>query len=216
AITQCEIYLVRTKCLPKSAHPKDRDELNCFLKWTGNSNWVHAVEWSGQKGFEAAPSVSFTVDGEEKGVEKKYGPLMFLKVHDAGHMVPMDQPKAALEMLQSIQGITKGHKQASHSIQELTKLILILALTDVKNWLFPYFLCLNTDMIISQHCGEENRLIFPQQQQNIGDTQAAGSSVKFSQSEDKLLNKQLEQCPDSSDSGTGCALTYSALNIGLA
>ncbi|KAH0729803.1 hypothetical protein KY290_000882 [Solanum tuberosum] len=100
AITQCEIYLMRTKCLPKSAHPKDRDELNCFLKWTGNSNWVHAVEWSGQKGFEAAQSVSFTVDGEEKGVQKKYGPLMFLKVHDAGHIVPMDQPKAALEMLQ--------------------------------------------------------------------------------------------------------------------
>ncbi|KAG5630580.1 hypothetical protein H5410_002297 [Solanum commersonii] len=66
----------------------------------GNSNWVHAVEWSGQKGFEAAPSVSFTVDGEEKGVQKKYGPLMFLKVHDAGHMVPMDQPNEALEMLQ--------------------------------------------------------------------------------------------------------------------
>ncbi|KAK6803107.1 hypothetical protein RDI58_000891 [Solanum bulbocastanum] len=50
--------------------------------------------------FEAAPSVSFTVGDEEKGVQKKYGPLMFLKVHDAGHMVPMDQPKAALEMLQ--------------------------------------------------------------------------------------------------------------------
>ncbi|RZC79940.1 hypothetical protein C5167_042515, partial [Papaver somniferum] len=30
---------------------------------------------------------------------KNHGPLSFLKVHDAGHMVPMDQPKAALEML---------------------------------------------------------------------------------------------------------------------
>ncbi|XP_049380968.1 serine carboxypeptidase-like [Solanum stenotomum] len=75
-------------------------EYDLICNWIGNSNWVHAVEWSGQKGFEAAPSVSFTVDGEEKGVQKKYGPLMFLKVYDAGHMVPMDQPKAALEMLQ--------------------------------------------------------------------------------------------------------------------
>ncbi|XP_055833783.1 serine carboxypeptidase-like [Solanum dulcamara] len=75
-------------------------EYDLICNWLGNSNWVHAVEWSGQKGFETAPSVSFTVDGEEKGVQKKYGPLTFLKVHDAGHMVPMDQPKAALEMLQ--------------------------------------------------------------------------------------------------------------------
>lgn len=70
------------------------------MTWTGNSNWVHAVEWSGQNNFAAAPSVSFTVDGEEKGIQKSYGPLTFLKVNDAGHMVPMDQPKAALEMLQ--------------------------------------------------------------------------------------------------------------------
>ncbi|NP_001313085.1 serine carboxypeptidase-like precursor [Nicotiana tabacum] len=75
-------------------------EYDLICNWLGNSNWVHAVEWSGQKDFGAAPSVSFTVDGEEKGIQKSYGPLTFLKVHDAGHMVPMDQPKAALEMLQ--------------------------------------------------------------------------------------------------------------------
>ncbi|KAE9461234.1 hypothetical protein C3L33_06821, partial [Rhododendron williamsianum] len=65
----------------------------------GNSNWVHAMAWSGQKDFTAASNVSFVVDGAEKGVMKSYGPLTFLKVHDAGHLVPMDQPKAALEML---------------------------------------------------------------------------------------------------------------------
>ncbi|OIT23151.1 PREDICTED: serine carboxypeptidase-like [Nicotiana attenuata] len=75
-------------------------EYDLICNWLGNSNWVHAVEWSGQNDFVAAPSVSFTVDGEEKGIQKSYGPLTFLKVHDAGHMVPMDQPKAALEMLQ--------------------------------------------------------------------------------------------------------------------
>lgn len=58
------------------------------------------MKWSGQNAFGKAPSVSFAVDGVEKGVQKNHGPLTFLKVHDAGHMVPMDQPKAALEMLQ--------------------------------------------------------------------------------------------------------------------
>ncbi|XP_043703124.1 serine carboxypeptidase-like [Telopea speciosissima] len=74
-------------------------EYDLICNWLGNSRWVHAMEWSGQKEFVAASNVSFQVDGGEAGQMKSYGPLTFLKVHDAGHMVPMDQPKAALEML---------------------------------------------------------------------------------------------------------------------
>ncbi|GAB2286879.1 Protein cbp3, mitochondrial [Dionaea muscipula] len=74
-------------------------EYDLICNWLGNSRWVHAMEWKGQKDFTAASEVSFEVDGSEAGVLKSYGPLSFLKVHDAGHMVPMDQPKAALEML---------------------------------------------------------------------------------------------------------------------
>ncbi|KAM7527987.1 hypothetical protein LguiB_031397 [Lonicera macranthoides] len=74
-------------------------EYDLICNWLGNSRWVHAMEWSGQKEFVAAPTVSFSVDGTEKGQLKSHGPLAFLKVHDAGHMVPMDQPKASLEML---------------------------------------------------------------------------------------------------------------------
>lgn len=58
------------------------------------------MEWSGRKGFLAAPNTSFTVNGAAAGVQKGYGPLTFLKVLNAGHMVPMDQPQASLEMLQ--------------------------------------------------------------------------------------------------------------------
>ncbi|KAM3374212.1 serine carboxypeptidase-like [Capsicum galapagoense] len=75
-------------------------EYDLICNWLGNSRWVHAMKWSGQNAFGKASSVSFAVDGVEKGVQKSHGPLTFLKVHDAGHMVPMDQPKAALEMLQ--------------------------------------------------------------------------------------------------------------------
>nr|XP_004240167.1 serine carboxypeptidase-like [Solanum lycopersicum] len=75
-------------------------EYDLMCNWLGNSNWVHAMEWSGKREFGAAPSINFTVEGEDKGVQKNHGPLTFLKVHDAGHMVPMDQPKAALAMLQ--------------------------------------------------------------------------------------------------------------------
>lgn len=58
------------------------------------------MPWSGQNKFVAASNVSFVVDGKEAGIMKNYGPLTFLKVHNAGHMVPMDQPSAALKMLQ--------------------------------------------------------------------------------------------------------------------
>ncbi|OVA06949.1 Peptidase S10 [Macleaya cordata] len=75
-------------------------EYDLICNWlAGNSNWVHAMEWSGQQDFARAPNVSFVVDGTEAGLLKSHGPLSFLKVHNAGHMVPMDQPKAALEML---------------------------------------------------------------------------------------------------------------------
>uniref|UniRef100_A0A5B6YKB7 Carboxypeptidase n=1 Tax=Davidia involucrata TaxID=16924 RepID=A0A5B6YKB7_DAVIN len=74
-------------------------EYDLICNWLGNSRWVHAMEWTGQKEFVASPEVPFEVEGSEAGLLKNHGPLSFLKVHDAGHMVPMDQPKAALEML---------------------------------------------------------------------------------------------------------------------
>ncbi|KAL8515937.1 hypothetical protein ACS0TY_014588 [Phlomoides rotata] len=74
-------------------------EYDLICNWLGNSRWVTTMEWSGQKKFQSANSTPFKVDGVKAGLRKRYGPLTFLKVHDAGHMVPMDQPKASLEML---------------------------------------------------------------------------------------------------------------------
>ncbi|CAI4959433.1 CFC_HP_G0070130.mRNA.1.CDS.1 [Saccharomyces cerevisiae] len=39
--------------------------------------------------------------GEELGQVKNYGPFTFLRIYDAGHMVPYDQPEASLEMVNS-------------------------------------------------------------------------------------------------------------------
>ncbi|KAL6516715.1 Serine carboxypeptidase-like 48 [Orobanche gracilis] len=74
-------------------------EYDLICNWLGNSRWVHAMEWSGRRKFVAAKTSPFSVDGKEAGLQKGYGPLTFLKVHNAGHMVPMDQPKASVEML---------------------------------------------------------------------------------------------------------------------
>eukprot|EP00897_Mesotaenium_endlicherianum_P001090 jgi/Mesen1/10982/ME000096S10551 len=74
-------------------------EKDFICNWLGNSRWVAALPWSGHEAYNAAPAVPFEVAGREAGVATSAGPLTFLKVHDAGHMVPMDQPEAALEML---------------------------------------------------------------------------------------------------------------------
>ncbi|KAG5145984.1 hypothetical protein JHK84_031527 [Glycine max] len=79
-------------------------EEDLICNWLGNSRWAHAMEWSGQKAFGTSSTVKFVVDGVEAGSLNSYGPLSFLKVHGAGHMVPMDQPKVALQMLKSWMG----------------------------------------------------------------------------------------------------------------
>ncbi|KAK1314549.1 Serine carboxypeptidase 3 [Acorus calamus] len=92
-------------------------EYDLICNWLGNSRWVHSMEWSGQQKFVNSPTVSFEVDNKEAGQMKSYGPLTFLKVNDAGHMVPMDQPKAALEMLNSwIGGNLTGSSMKSENM----------------------------------------------------------------------------------------------------
>ncbi|XP_076887165.1 serine carboxypeptidase-like 49 [Bidens hawaiensis] len=74
-------------------------EYDFICSWLGNYRWVKAMNWPGQAGFGAAKDVKFDVDGKEAGLLKIEGLLAFLRVRDAGHMVPMDQPKASLQML---------------------------------------------------------------------------------------------------------------------
>eukprot|EP00850_Spirogloea_muscicola_P003700 SM000015S01200 [mRNA] locus=s15:556823:559773:+ [translate_table: standard] len=74
-------------------------ENDLICNWLGNSRWVAAIEWSGHDEYQKAAWLPFKVDGEEAGIGTGTGPLFFLKLHNAGHLVPMDQPKAALEML---------------------------------------------------------------------------------------------------------------------
>eukprot|EP00252_Welwitschia_mirabilis_P002312 TRINITY_DN1222_c0_g1_i1.p1 TRINITY_DN1222_c0_g1~~TRINITY_DN1222_c0_g1_i1.p1 ORF type:complete len:512 (-),score=71.96 TRINITY_DN1222_c0_g1_i1:197-1732(-) len=89
-------------------------EYDLICNWLGNARWVALIEWSGQENFTKATTKSFVVDDKEAGLLTSYGPLSFLKVHDAGHMVPMDQPKASLEMLKHW---TKGSLVGSDNIR---------------------------------------------------------------------------------------------------
>ncbi|GET87754.1 serine carboxypeptidase, putative [Leishmania tarentolae] len=74
-------------------------DMDFICNWLGNEAWVKALQWFGADRFNAAPNVEFAVSGRWAGQERTYGGLSFVRIYDAGHMVPMDQPEVALFMV---------------------------------------------------------------------------------------------------------------------
>mmetsp|Transcript_6707 Transcript_6707/g.17531 ORF Transcript_6707/g.17531 Transcript_6707/m.17531 type:complete len:487 (+) Transcript_6707:94-1554(+) len=70
-----------------------------IVNWLGGQAWTRALKWSGHAGFLTAKNTSYIVGGADAGSFKSHGGLTFMKLRDAGHLVPMDQPKTALDML---------------------------------------------------------------------------------------------------------------------
>jgi len=70
-----------------------------ICNWRGGEAWTNAIHWSGRKEFRNTDYKTWNVNGNAAGDLKEYGNLKFLRVFDAGHMVPMDQPEVAQVML---------------------------------------------------------------------------------------------------------------------
>lgn len=67
----------------------------------GNLAWTEALEWPGKKAYNAVKlqSLKQISDGKSIGHVKSSGNLTYMSIKAAGHMVPMDQPEAALDMV---------------------------------------------------------------------------------------------------------------------
>jgi len=73
-----------------------------ICNWIGNKAWTRALEWSGTDEFDSAKDhlwVSKTT-GREAGEFRMYDNFAFLRVYEAGHMVPYDQPEHAAEFIE--------------------------------------------------------------------------------------------------------------------
>jgi len=71
-----------------------------ICNWLGNQAWTEALEWPGQKDFNAAKIKDLTLEnGDKTGTFKTSGNFTFARIFGAGHMVPMDQPEASLNFL---------------------------------------------------------------------------------------------------------------------
>jgi len=91
-----------------------------ICNWRGGEAWTNATKWASKESFNAADYVDWKVDGEAAGHLKQYGNLHFLEFYNAGHMVPMDQPKNALSMIDTFMKNDFGKfsaAQESHIMQ---------------------------------------------------------------------------------------------------
>jgi len=70
-----------------------------ICNWYGGRAWTNAVEWDHKKEFNDAQFEKWAVNGKPAGEVKRVKNFKFLRVYDAGHMVPMNQPDVALAML---------------------------------------------------------------------------------------------------------------------
>lgn len=72
-----------------------------ICNWLGNQAWTEALEWPGQKAFNRAEKKGMFVGGDsetkEYGMMKSSGNFSFLRIYQAGHMTPMDQPEPSLD-----------------------------------------------------------------------------------------------------------------------
>eukprot|EP00826_Nyctotherus_ovalis_P037941 TRINITY_DN3508_c0_g1_i2.p1 TRINITY_DN3508_c0_g1~~TRINITY_DN3508_c0_g1_i2.p1 ORF type:complete len:343 (+),score=46.23 TRINITY_DN3508_c0_g1_i2:300-1328(+) len=67
--------------------------------WKGGELLVNALNWKGKHKFSKAKYKKYYGDSLEIGEYKMYDRLAFMKIFNAGNMVPKDQGKAALHMI---------------------------------------------------------------------------------------------------------------------
>jgi cathepsin A (carboxypeptidase C) len=72
-----------------------------ICNWIGNKAWTDSLDWSGSKGYQNAPSVPWMSGGKQAGELKSFENLTFLRIFEAGHFVPFDQPEVSLDFFNS-------------------------------------------------------------------------------------------------------------------
>jgi len=77
-------------------------DLDLICNWIGGKMWVESMNWPGRSVFSQVPLTTWNVNGVAAGETKSAKGLTFVRVYQAGHMVPHDQPKNALALLNNI------------------------------------------------------------------------------------------------------------------
>jgi cathepsin A (carboxypeptidase C) len=70
-----------------------------ICNWLGNKAWTKTLEWDHKDDFNAASDKEWQLEGKTVARHRNADRFHFMQVYEAGHMVPMDQPAASLEMV---------------------------------------------------------------------------------------------------------------------
>jgi len=84
------------KKIPVLIYAGDADFI---CNWLGNQAWTDALEWKGKSGFNHEKLAPYLLGDKEVGQIKSSGNFTFLRLYQAGHMVPYNQPEPSLQML---------------------------------------------------------------------------------------------------------------------
>ncbi|KAF4120576.1 cathepsin A (carboxypeptidase C) [Geosmithia morbida] len=80
-------------------------DVDYICNWLGNEAWTNELEWSGHQAYSKAKSEDLVISTESESKAKSYGQvkssgnLTFMRIFQAGHMVPMDQPKSSIDFV---------------------------------------------------------------------------------------------------------------------
>jgi len=80
-----------------------------ICNYLGVVQWTWNLSWSGQQAFQKAPENNWTYSGKVVGTTKSAQGFTLVKIFNAGHMMPMNQPAVSLEMVKLIISGKKFH-----------------------------------------------------------------------------------------------------------
>jgi len=74
-------------------------EMDYLCNWCGNKAWAKKLEWKGKADFNAANDDDYKLEGKTVGRLRSAKGFHFVQAYDAGHLMPMDKPDVALDMV---------------------------------------------------------------------------------------------------------------------
>ncbi|ODV63183.1 peptidase S10, serine carboxypeptidase, partial [Ascoidea rubescens DSM 1968] len=83
--------------IPVLIYAGDKDFM---CNWLGNEAWTSELNYKNHKKYKKVDFKDYiTLENQHAGYIKNYDKFTFIRMFDAGHMVPHDQPKNSLDMI---------------------------------------------------------------------------------------------------------------------
>jgi serine carboxypeptidase 1 len=80
-------------------------QLDLIVDTMGTTQWVENLNWAGIPSWKKAVRQPIMLNNSTEAFKKSFKSFSFYWILKAGHMVPLDAPETALEMLQIITGL---------------------------------------------------------------------------------------------------------------